>query len=92
MAKKETPRPFMVRLYKKHRKSIKVAARVYKLSEAEVIRRAIEIASQSLWLLRRDWKDIFATITTGLPLLICKNWLWSELPTLHRMLGVDFES
>jgi hypothetical protein len=48
MAKKETPKPFMVRLYKKHRKSIKVAARVYKLSEAEVIRRAIEIASQSL--------------------------------------------
>jgi len=48
MAKRETPKPFMVRLYKKHRKSIKLAARVYKLSEAEVIRRAIEIASPSL--------------------------------------------
>jgi hypothetical protein len=48
MAKRETPKPFMVRLYKKHRKSIKLGVRVYKLSEAEVIRRAIEIASPSL--------------------------------------------
>jgi hypothetical protein len=44
----EKPVPFMVRLYKKHRKSIKLAARVYKLSEAEVIRRAIEIAAPGL--------------------------------------------
>lgn len=46
--KPEKPVPFMVRLYKKHRKAIKLAARVYKLSEAEVIRRAIEIAAPSL--------------------------------------------
>jgi hypothetical protein len=42
--------------------------------------------------LKTDWRDIFATITAGLPLPTCKNWLCSELPTLHRMLGADFES
>jgi hypothetical protein len=46
--KQEKPVPFMLRLYKKHRRSIKLSAKVYKLSEAEVIRRAIELAAPSL--------------------------------------------
>jgi len=39
-----------------------------------------------------EFNDILATITAGLPRPTCSNWLCSELPTLQRMLGADFES
>jgi hypothetical protein len=42
--KVETPKPFMVRLYKKHRRAIKNAAKIGKCSEAEIVRSAVEIA------------------------------------------------
>jgi hypothetical protein len=43
-ARAEKPVPFMVRLYKRHKKSIQLYAKVYKISEAEAVRRAIEAA------------------------------------------------
>jgi hypothetical protein len=39
--KKEHPKPFMVRLYKSERRIVSKRARLLKVSEAEIIRRAI---------------------------------------------------
>jgi predicted DNA-binding protein len=42
MAKKETPKPFMVRLYKKQRMAVERLARKSKVSSAYIVRLAIE--------------------------------------------------
>lgn len=39
---RETANPYLVRLYERHRKGIKKTARKMRVSEAEVVRRAIE--------------------------------------------------
>jgi hypothetical protein len=41
---KEKPVPVMVRLYKKHRKAVKRAAKLSGFSEAHIIRAAIELS------------------------------------------------
>ncbi|WP_426615276.1 hypothetical protein [Bradyrhizobium sp. McL0616] len=42
MAHKETPKPFMVRLYKEQRANVKKLAKMAKVPAAETIRRAID--------------------------------------------------
>lgn len=41
----EKPKPMIIRFYKTHRKYIKKVAKVYKISEAEVVRRAIDLCN-----------------------------------------------